>query len=242
MWPFTSYKTISESGLLKNSIDYHSHLLPGVDDGVQTMEETLEILNNFEQQGVSGLWLTPHIMEDIPNNTEALKLRFKELCAAYKGSIRLHLAAEYMLDSLFNERLQSNDILPIGEIGNHVLIETSYFASPIQLYETLGRIKSKGYYPLLAHPERYQYMDESEYKKLCAMGVKFQLNWASLAGRYGKPEQKKAEWLAKKDMYSVVGSDTHRLSMRHWEMKVDSSVLKRLSKSCANIKAGEWNL
>lgn len=242
MWPFTSYKSLSDSGLLKNSIDYHSHILPGVDDGVQILDDSLEILSNFEQQGVSELWLTPHIMEDIPNNTQALKLRFEELCTAYKGGIKLHLAAEYMLDSLFNERLQNNDILPIGETGNHILVETSYFASPMQLYETLARIKSKGYYPLLAHPERYQYMNEKDYKKLKAMDVKLQLNWASLAGRYGKPEQKKAEWLVKNDMYSVVGSDTHRLSMRHWEMKIDSSVLKRLSKSSANIKAGEWNL
>ena len=70
MWPFKLYKSLSDSGLLKNSIDYHSHILPGVDDGVRTMEDSLEILNNFEQQGVSELWLTPHIMEDIPNNTE----------------------------------------------------------------------------------------------------------------------------------------------------------------------------
>lgn len=242
MWPFISYKTLAESGLLKNSIDYHSHILPGVDDGVQTVEDSLEILSNFERQGVSELWLTPHIMEDIPNETEALKVRFEELCEAYKGEIKLHLAAEYMLDSLFEERLQSKDLLPLGEQGNHLLVETSYFNSPMQLYETLARIKSKGFYPLLAHPERYQYMSEKDYKKLKSMGVKLQLNWASLAGRYGKPEQKKAEWLVKKDMYSVVGSDTHRLSMRHWEMKVDSSVLKKLASSSANIKCGEWNL
>lgn len=242
MWPFTSYKSLSDSGLLKSSIDYHSHILPGVDDGVRTMEDSLEILANFEQQGISELWLTPHVMEDIPNETIALKARFEELCSVYKGGIKLHLAAEYMLDSLFEERLQSKDILSIGESGNHVLVETSYFSSPMQLFETLGRIKSNGFYPLLAHPERYQYMSEKEYKKLNAMGVKFQLNWASLAGRYGKQEQKKAEWLVKKDMYSVVGSDTHRLSMRHWEMEIDSSVLKRLANSSVKIKSGEWNL
>ena len=242
MWPFTSYKSLSDSGLLKNSIDYHSHILPGVDDGVRSMEDSLEILANFEQQGISELWLTPHVMEDIPNTTIGLRARFDELCAEYKGGIKLHLAAEYMLDTLYEERLQAKDILPIGETGNHILVETSYFSSPIRLFETLEGIKSKGYYPLLAHPERYQYMTEKDYKKLKAMGVKLQLNLASLAGRYGAPEQKKAEWLVKKDMYSVVGSDTHRPSMRHWEMKIDSSVLKKLAASSANIKCGEWNL
>lgn len=242
MWPFSSSETLAESGLLKNSIDYHSHLLPGVDDGVQSMDETLDILENFEKQGIAQLWLTPHVMEDIPNTTERLKSRFAELKTAYKGGIELHLAAEYMLDTLFDERLKEGDILPLGETGNHLLVETSYFTSPMHLYETLSRIKSKGYYPVLAHPERYLYMDEKDYKKLKAMDVKLQLNWASLAGRYGKPEQKKAEWLIKKDMYTVVGSDTHRLSMRHWEMKVDSSILKKLKSASVCIKSGEWNL
>ena len=73
MWPFKSYKTLADSGLLRNSIDYHSHVLPGVDDGVRDVEDTLAILDNFEKQGVKELWLTPHIMEDIPNTTEGLK-------------------------------------------------------------------------------------------------------------------------------------------------------------------------
>ncbi len=242
MWPFTSRQTIENSRLLVNSLDYHSHLLPGVDDGVQTMDETLEILANFEQQGVAELWLTPHVMEDIPNTTEGLKQRFAQLLSEYKGAIKLNLAAEYMLDGLFDARLADNDLLPLGEQGNHLLVETSYFSSPMRLHDTLARIKSKGYYPVLAHPERYQYMDEKDYKKLKAAGIKFQLNWASLAGRYGRPEQKKAEWLVKKNMYDIVGSDTHRLSMRHWEMKADASILKKIKTSSMLVERREWNL
>ena len=242
MWPFTSRQTIEKSGLLVNSLDYHSHLLPGVDDGVQSMDDTLEILANFEQQGIAELWLTPHVMEDIPNTTEKLKERFEELKAAYKGSIKLNLAAEYMLDALFDARLEAGDLLPLGEQGTHLLVETSYFNSPMRLHDTLARIKSRGYYPVLAHPERYQYMDEKDYKKLKAADVKFQLNWASLAGRYGRPEQKKAEWLVKKNMYDVVGSDTHRKSMCHWEMKIDSSIAKKMKNSSILIERKEWNL
>ena len=242
MWPFTSRQTIEKSGLLVNSLDYHSHLLPGVDDGVQSMDDTLEILANFEQQGIAELWLTPHVMEDIPNTTEKLKERFEELKVAYKGNIKLNLAAEYMLDALFDARLEAGDLLPLGEQGTHLLVETSYFNSPMRLHDTLARIKSRGYYPVLAHPERYQYMDEKDYKKLKVAGVKFQLNWASLAGRYGRPEQKKAEWLVKKNMYDVVGSDTHRKSMCHWEMKIDSSIAKKMKNSSILIERKEWNL
>lgn len=242
MWPFSFSKTISDSGLLNNSVDCHSHLLPGVDDGVKTMEDTLEILENFEKQGIRELWLTPHVMEDIPNTTEGLKQRFAELKLQYKGSIDIHLAAEYMLDNLFAERLENNDLLPLGKQGTHLLVETSYFNSPMGLFDTLARIKSKGYYPVLAHPERYQYMDEKDYKRLKDAGVKLQLNWASLAGRYGRIEQKKAEWLIGKDMYTVVGSDTHRVSMRHWEMNINSSVIKKLKSSSIKIDNRDWNL
>lgn len=231
MWPFTLQQTVAKSGLLLHSFDYHSHILPAVDDGVRTMDEALEILANLEEQGVAVLWLTPHVMEDIPNSTLGLKQRFAQLRAAYRGSIKLNLAAEYMLDALFDRRLTDNDLLPIGEKGNHLLVETSFYNPPMDFYDALARIKSRGYYPLLAHPERYRYMDERDYKRLKAEGVKFQLNLASLAGLYGRVERKKAGWLVKNGMYDVVGSDTHGRTMRHWEMKIDVSVVKKIKAS-----------
>ena len=79
MWPFNRKKTIAESGLLKGCTDFHSHILPGVDDGVDSMEEALRILQSYEAAGVKRLWLTPHIMEDIPNTPENLHTRFAEL-------------------------------------------------------------------------------------------------------------------------------------------------------------------
>ena len=231
MWPFVYKQAIIKSGLLVGSSDFHSHILPGVDDGVRSMNEALEILDNFEKQKIAELWLTPHVMEDIPNTTNALTECFAHLQAEYKGNIKLYLAAEYMLDALFDERLAKNDLLPLGEQGNHILVETSYFSPPIGLYDIFALIKSKGYYPVLAHPERYQYMNKADYIKLKAEGIKFQLNWASLAGRYGRREQKKAEWLVKKNMYNIVGSDTHRLTMRHWEIKIETSIAQRIKVS-----------
>lgn len=158
MWPFKKRISLKSSGIFAGLTDWHSHILPGVDDGVQTMEESLAILQQYEVLGVKAVWLTPHIMEDIPNTTMRLKERFAELQQAYPGPVALHLAAENMLDHLFEERLESNDLLPIGDAGNRLLVETSYFNPPMNLYETLERIKSKGYYPVLAHPERYVYM------------------------------------------------------------------------------------
>ena len=202
--------------------DYHAHLLPGVDDGVQTAEESLEILRLYEQLGIQEVWFTPHIMEDIPNTTIGLRSRFEQFQKRYAGNIRLHLAAEYMLDNLFKERLAHRDLLPLGSEGNHLLVETSYFNSPIGLHNILLRIKSKGYFPILAHPERYLYMDENEYKRLKVMGVKFQLNLFSIMGLYGKEVKKKARSLKCRRMYEYIGTDLHRVeilnSMLHYEI------------------------
>jgi tyrosine-protein phosphatase YwqE len=160
MW-FRKRQTLEESGFFRGFTDWHSHILPGVDDGVQSMDESLQILAEYERLGVKEVWLTPHIMEDIPNTTEKLRDRFMELKAAYQGSIVLNLASENMLDNLFEERLEKNDLLPIGKDGKHLLVETSYFNPPMGLNNILLRIKAKGYYPVLAHLERYLYMSES---------------------------------------------------------------------------------
>lgn len=213
IWPFKrKIEGLREAGLMENLTDWHSHILPGVDDGIPSMEKALEVLNAYEKMGVSTVWLTPHIMEDFPNETTALREKFSELCLEYDGPIELHLAAENMLDTLFEERLAAGDLLPIGKEGTHLLVETSYFSPPMNFDELIDDIKSAGYYPLLAHPERYRYMKESDYKSLKERGVLFQVNMMSLVGMYGETARKKAEWLLKKGMINATGSDIHRLS------------------------------
>ena len=256
MWFWNKKQTIAASGILQGAVDHHSHILPGVDDGVETMAEALRILATYEALGIKELWLTPHIMEDIPNSAEKLATRFEELKAAYSGNIQLHLAAEYMIDNHLRKLLNAREgdktnklrhsqcegrwheqsevtegsktknncpscvrgaseaegdkiLLPIGTTGKHILVETSYYNSPMRMNETLQQIKSLGYFPLLAHPERYMYLGNADYLKLHSQGVKFQLNLASLAGGYGKTVKKKAEWLLANGLYSVAGSDLH---------------------------------
>ena len=200
MWPFSRYISVSSKGILQGMTDCHSHLLPGVDDGVRTAEESLRILEEMERQGIRKLWLTPHIMEDIPNTTDTLKTCFRTLCESYRGNIRLELAAEYMLDNLFVRRLEADDILSLHEEKCYLLVETSYFNPPMRLLSML-----------LAHPERYEYMQMADYKALQQVGVAFQLNIPSLAGMYGRHVQKKAEALQEAGMYTLHGNDTHSL-------------------------------
>lgn len=212
MWSFRKKQTLEESGFFRGFTDWHCHILPGVDDGVQTMDEALQILAEYERLGVKEVWLTPHIMEDIPNTTEKLRGRFTELRTAYQGSVMLHLASENMLDNLFEERLEKNDLLPIGKDGKHLLVETSYFNPPMGLSNILLRIKAKGYHPVLAHPERYLYMNMSQYQQLKSMNIQFQLNIFSLTGLYGKEIQKRAYLLQKLHFYDYIGTDLHRMS------------------------------
>jgi protein-tyrosine phosphatase len=209
MWLFHKTTILSRSGIFKGLVDCHSHLLPGVDDGVQSMEESLQILREMEQQGVRRVWLTPHVMEDIPNETIQLQQKFQELQHRYHGMVELRLSAEYMLDNLFEERLEKEDLLPLEEGKRFLLVETSYFNPPMDLLSVLQRIQKKGYYPLLAHPERYEYMQMNDYKVLKEEHISFQLNLPSLVGMYGKRVQKKAETLLKAGYYAHIGCDTH---------------------------------
>lgn len=209
MWLFRRTATLMESALFMGMVDCHSHLLPGVDDGVQTLEESLQLLHQMEQLGVRRVWLTPHVMEDIPNETLSLQKHFQTLKESYQGRVEIQLAAEYMLDNLFEERLENNDLLPLEEGKRYLLVETSYFNPPMGLLSTLQRIQEKGFYPLLAHPERYEYMQTKDYQTLKDEHISFQLNLPSLAGMYGKRVQKKAETLLLAGNYVLLGCDTH---------------------------------
>lgn len=217
---------------LKFFTDWHSHILPGVDDGVKTIDDSIAILTQMEQAGVREVWLTPHIMEDIPNTTEFLRKRFNILQKVYEGGIIIRLAAENMIDSLFDERLKADDVLPIGKNRDMLLVETSYFNPPMGLLDTFEKIQSAGYHPLMAHPERYIYMDDpKEYTRWKGLGVKLQLNILSLAGLYGPAAKHKAEILLKNGMYDYAGTDLHHELQfgRLQQMRLSNNILTHLN-------------
>lgn len=221
--------------------DFHSHILPGVDDGVGDMDDSLAILDDYERRGFAEVWLTPHIMEDVPNRPAELRVMFDRLCAAYNGNIKLHLAAENMIDCLFMERLEAGEVLPIGHEGDMLLVETSFFQPPIDLENALECIRAKGLTPVLAHPERYNYIDTLDrYKALVNMGVRLQMNIFSLAGQYGPMVRKKAEDIAAAGLYSYAGTDIHRmrqlplLDLRHFSRR-HIGIIESINRGAANL-------
>lgn len=203
-------QSLAESGVLKGMTDRHCHVLFGVDDGIKTIEDSLAVLAFDEEVGITEVWCTPHIMEDVPNTTQALRERFEQLRQAYSGPIRLQLAAEYMLDTLFEERFKAGDLLTMED--NTILVETSTWNPPPDMTGTLRNIQKAGYRPLLAHPERYRYLDDAGYERFHKMGIHFQLNAGSLVGYYGETAMRKAHDLLAKGWYSEIGSDCHRLA------------------------------
>lgn len=228
MWLISNKVGVADSGLLEGFRDRHCHLVPGVDDGVKTLEDSLRILEKWNELGVKEVWMTPHIMEDIPNKPEELKEIFDNVESNYSGDIKLHLAAENMLDNLFLTRMDEEIMLPIGSKRKHLLVETSYYNPPMDMDRYFERIKKKGYLPILAHPERYQYMDMRDYRQWKQKGVLLQLNLPSLVGAYGPEVQWKAEQLLEKGMYDYCGTDTH--SMRFVEYFLNSKISKKTVK------------
>ena len=213
--------------------DCHCHLVPGVDDGVQELDETMQILEEWESLGVKEVWLTSHIMEDIPNEPAMLRDKFEEVTAFYTGDVKLHLAAEHMMDGLFLKRLEKNNVMLIGKDRSKLLVETSYYTPPMNMTDIIERIKARGYEPILAHPERYQYMDRQDYKRWKDWGVLLQLNVPSLVGAYGPEVQWKAEWLLKENLYDYCGTDTH--STGQMELFLNSMISKKAVKRVKQI-------
>lgn len=233
MWFISNKIKVEDSGLLEGFCDCHCHLVPNVDDGVETLEDSLYILEKWDLLGVKEVWMTPHIMEDIPNKPEVLKEIFENVKAYFLGDVKLHLASENMMDNLFLTRLNEGNLLPIGTDGKHLLVETSYYNPPMDMELFFEKIKEKGYTAILAHPERYQYMDMRHYKMWKNKGVLLQLNVPSLVGAYGPEVQWKAEKLLEKGMYDYCGTDTH--SMRFVEYFLNSKISKKTVKKVLAI-------
>ena len=196
-----------------NYVDIHSHLLPGIDDGAKTFEDTLELSTGLLNIGFSQFITTPHIYQNVWDNTkeqiEEVEMTTKLDLQKNGISVPFQAAAEYLLNDHFIKLCQAGEILPLKD--KYVLVEISYTNPPIQLYSIIFDLRVAGYTPVLAHPERYVYYhhDFDEYLKLKKAGCYFQLNLLAVTGYYGEGITKIAEKLLQKGMYDFVGSDVH---------------------------------
>ncbi len=200
-------------GLLSTT-DLHSHLLPGIDDGVQDLEESLEVIKGFVNLGFKKLITTPHIMHDFYKNDAAIIMarlqEVREALAAGNINITLEAAAEYYLDEFFLELIGSDTpLLTFGD--NYVLFELSFTNKPLNIKEAIFNLQTRGYRPVLAHAERYLYFHRQDnlLQELYDSGVFLQLNLLSLSGYYSAEVKKMAARLLNRKMIRFIGSDCH---------------------------------
>ncbi|WP_375436778.1 tyrosine-protein phosphatase [uncultured Hymenobacter sp.] len=201
----------------------HSHVLPGLDDGAETVEQSVALLRELRALGYRKVIMTPHIMGDFYKNTPegikaALVAMQRAATEAGLADMELECAAEYYLDEWFGQRLERNDdLLTFGGAKRYLLFETSYINEPFNLAETVFRLQSMGYQPVLAHPERYTYFYGrfDDLKRIRENGALLQVNLNSLAGYYSSGAKRVAEKLIDAHMVDMVGTDAHNIKHTH---------------------------
>lgn len=207
---FKKKKTLKEI-IPDNFVDIHSHLLYGLDDGAQSLQDTKNLINDLNSFGFTQFITTPHTTPLVWENTkENITNQYEKVKAEVQLTTDdLRVASEYLIDESFLKRLETEKLLTLKD--NFVLIEMSYINPPIQLYEIIMELNSQGYQPVLAHPERYNFYknDYSSFKKLKSAGCLFQMNLLSATGYYGSGITEIADYLLKQNMYDFVGSDVH---------------------------------
>ncbi len=202
-------------------VDVHSHLLPGIDDGSKSLEDTLDMIERKCVFGMRKIITTPHIMYEFYRNTPEIihqKLEFIREALKERGmTVQLEAAAEYYMDDAFIDMIKNKE--PLLTFGNKlILIETNYIQSHPQLLQVFFDLKIQGFQPVFAHPERYAYLTKTRdrdtlaaYQRVFDSGVLFQLNLLSFAGYYGPQIKHTAELLLKEGMIHLVGSDAHKV-------------------------------
>ncbi|MEM7161345.1 MAG: CpsB/CapC family capsule biosynthesis tyrosine phosphatase [Bacteroidota bacterium] len=195
--------------------DIHSHLIPGIDDGAKTLNESIEMIQKFVELGFKKIITTPHVMNDYYRNDK------EKIIAGLEGvqgelanrnvQIKMDASAEYYLDDDLERKIESKEVIPIH--NKYLLFELPFVSEPIFLNQIVFTIQSNGLIPILAHPERYTYWknEYSKYKELKDKGVLFQLNINSLSGYYSPEARQIAEWMVDQEMIELVGTDCHRL-------------------------------
>ena len=217
----------------KMVVDFHSHLIPGIDDGSKSIDDSIFLLRGLEKFGFKKIITSPHVMADGYNNSPETILAGRDLVreAIKANSINLEFdaTAEYNIDEAMYGRIEKKELLPFGK--NYIMVEMPFLAKPGIMGDILFKLQTAGYNVILAHPERYSYFHEndfSSYYSLKDRNLLFQINIGSLSGIYGKPAKFTAEKMIDENMVEFVGTDLH--GVRHLEVLEKTLETRYLSK------------
>lgn len=212
---FKKKKILPEFNFSNIGTDMHSHILPGIDDGAQTINDSLLLAKKFQALGFKKLIATPHIMADYYRNTPDTINKALDVLRKGLQEIQLDLevsaAAEYYLDETLEKKVRQKEVLTFG--NQYLLFELSYINTPQNLFDFIKIMQDAGYKPVLAHPERYPYFYNSieNYQQIRETGCLLQLNSIALTGYYGVGAKKTAEEMVENHLVDFIGSDMHHL-------------------------------
>ena len=196
-------------------IDFHSHILPNVDDGAKSVEETFNLIKEAKDNGFEAIITTSHYMEGYYEVKKAeLEVwinALNEKLHEQNIDVKLYTANEvYLSDNIIN--LIESKIASTINNTNYVLFEMPLNAEPMNLYDIVYEMLGHKLVPILAHPERYTFVqkDPSLIYELIEKGVLMQANYTSILGRYGEKAELLVKKFLKNDMIHFLGSDVHR--------------------------------
>ena len=198
-------------------LDFHSHILPGLDDGATDLQNAISLVSAMKDWGFERITCTPHITNKFMNTPDTIRTAFEQLQEAlYVNGIdvELRMSAEYRLvPETWPEVLEKNWLMPIED--KFIITELPIFnpedIKDIKPIEEFRKVVSLGLTPLLPHPERYFYLSKDELMRYLDAGVKIQSNYGSLAGLYGDQAQQNAQELVDEGLVSYYGTDMHNL-------------------------------
>lgn len=217
----------------------HSHLLPGLDDGSQNVEDSISYIKDLYTLGYRKFICTPHIISDLyPNSRQTIEPAYqllKQRLVEEGVPVEILFSAEFMVNIDFEDVISQNQLLPFGK-EKYLLIEMSYLAPSPNIKDVVFELIMKGYQPILAHPERYSYYHHNielieEFRE---SGCLLQLNLLSLTGYYGKGVKRVADHLIKQKMVSFAGTDLHH--ERHLALLQKLTTDKKIMEQLQEIK------
>ena len=223
-------------------IEIHCHLLPNIDDGVTSFEESIQTISQMKQLGYEKIIITPHYIHGTKyncNNKEKLNLldQLKNKLQKKEIDVELYLGNEVFIDEDLSKHLDEEQICTINN-SRYLFIELPRNDQIVKLNDIIFGLKNKNITPILAHPERYSFIKEdvSLLEDLIHRGVLLQVNFESINGKYGKEAKKVAQYIFKNNLASFIGGDVHHensLFFKDYE-KTKKKIIKI-------IKEEKWN-
>lgn len=198
-------------------LDFHSHILPGIDDGATDLNNAVELATALKMWGFERVTCTPHITNKFRNTPDTIRPAFDSLQEALylKGvDLEIRMSAEYrIVPQTWPDILKNNWLMPIED--RFVLMELPIFdpkdIGDLKPLEEFRKVISLGLTPILPHPERYFYLSRQELMSYLEAGVRIQSNYGSLAGLYGEKAKQNAISLIDEGLVSYYGTDMHNL-------------------------------